>query len=104
MTMIRGCRRTVGFLATEACSPYFSPLIDALAAVCEERDANLVVFTDAHLSPELGGESAARMFAAKLAGPDNVDALIVPALGNTASQDTLMAFLERFRTIPICTL
>ncbi len=102
--MTRPIRRTVGFFTTEACSPYFSPLIESLSAVCEERDSNLIVFTDAYLDPDAGGEAAARVFAAKLAGPTNVDALIVPALGNAASQGAMSAFLERFRAIPIYTL
>ena len=96
-------RRTVGFLTTESSLPYNASLIAALEAVCDERDVNMVVFTDAYLGSE-GGAEASRLFAAKLAGPQNVDAMIVPALGNEASPDQVLAFVERFRPLPVCTV
>ena len=96
-------RRTIGFLTTETSATYNAGLIAALAAACEERDVNLVVFTDAYLSRELG-MNASRLFAARLAGPDNVDAMIVPVLGNTASEAQVLAFVERFHPLPVCTI
>ena len=87
----------------ETSATYNAALIAALAAVCEERDVNLIVFTDSHLSGELGMD-ACHLFAAKLAGPDNVDAMIVPVLGNTASEQQVLAFVERFRPLPVCTV
>jgi DNA-binding LacI/PurR family transcriptional regulator len=96
-------RRSVGFLTTESSLPYNAALIAALEAACERRDVNLVVFTSAYLTDE-DADTALRLFAAKLAGPDNVDALIVPTLGNVASPDTVLRFLERYRPLPICTV
>jgi sigma-B regulation protein RsbU (phosphoserine phosphatase) len=96
-------RRTVGFLTIESSTPYQSALIAALAAACEERDVNLVVFTEAYLERD-GGHDACRLFAAKLAGSHNVDAMIVPVLGNVASLDMVAAFVARFQPLPVCTV
>ncbi len=50
-------RRTIGFLTIESGTPYQSALIAALAAACEEREVNLVVFTEAYLERD-GGQDA----------------------------------------------
>jgi serine phosphatase RsbU (regulator of sigma subunit)/DNA-binding LacI/PurR family transcriptional regulator len=100
--LLQASRRTVGFLTTESSLPYNASLIAALAATCEDRDVNLVVFTNAYLRRD--GAGAQRLFAAKLAGPDNVDAMIVPTLGNEAAPEQILEFVERFRPLPVCTV
>jgi sigma-B regulation protein RsbU (phosphoserine phosphatase) len=102
MTISKG-RRTVGVLLTDTSSPYQTAILRALEAVCAERDVNLVAFADAYLEAE-SEFHAPRLFAARLAGPDNVDALIVPTLGNLVPRAEIQRFLLGFRPLPLCTV
>ncbi len=52
----------------------------------------------------MAGRTPVQLFAAKLAGPRNVDAMIVPVLGNVASLDKVAAFVARFQPLPVCTV
>jgi len=96
-------RRTIGLLAVDTSSPYQAAVADALTLACAERDVNLVIFSDVYLTRE-AGEDTCRLFAAQLAGPANIDALIVPSLGNLMPPAETAAFLRRYRPLPICTV
>jgi DNA-binding LacI/PurR family transcriptional regulator len=80
-------------------------VLGGVAEAARQRGANLVCFTGGILfSPQRGGAQRNHIY--ELAGPENVDALMLMSgtLGNYVGPEELLRYCERFRPLPLCSI
>lgn len=98
-------RTTIGLLVDWLEAEYQSRLLQGIARAAERAHVNLMCFAGGVLrSAHLYG--AERNLVYELAGPANVDGLIVlsGALVNLVGQQKLMRYVERYRPLPMCSI
>ena len=98
-------RLTIGLLLGRLGSRYQRHIWPAVVEVARERDANLICFAGRSLhSPNRF--DANRNIVYQLAGPENVDGLILLAgpLSNYAGYDGFTALCQQFRPLPLVTI
>ncbi|HEY4158281.1 MAG TPA: substrate-binding domain-containing protein [Polyangiaceae bacterium] len=94
-------RTTIGVLTEEVANAYSEPILRELDEVARERGVSLLYFVE-WLEPK--DLSERRFLTTDLAGPQNVDAVLVLPLGYSLSARDLAGYCERFRPLPICSI
>ena len=100
-----GSRRTLGLLVDWLEDRYQNTVMSGVADAARESDVNLICFTGGQLrSPHRFGAQRNAIY--ELAGPDNVDGLLMMSgtLGNYIGPEQLASYCERFRPLPMCSI
>ncbi|MBN1610742.1 MAG: substrate-binding domain-containing protein [Polyangiaceae bacterium] len=96
-------RPCIGLLVDRIDDTYQNELMLRIAEAARRHDTSVLCFAGAPLEPSLS-EVRNRIY--ELAGPDNVDAIILSAgsLENKIGSARLLDYLDRFRPLPICSI
>jgi sigma-B regulation protein RsbU (phosphoserine phosphatase) len=96
-------RPCIGLLVDRIDDTYQNELMLRIAEAARRHDTSVLCFAGAPLEPSL---SEVRNRVYELAGPDNVDAIILSAgsLENKIGSARLLDYLDRFRPLPICSI
>lgn len=96
-------RPCIGLLVDRIDDTYQNELMLRIAEAARRHDTSMLCFAGAPLEPSL---SEVRNRVYELAGPDNVDAIILSAgsLENRIGSARLLDYLDRFRPLPICSI
>ena len=82
---------------------FWQELVLSVDLAARRRDVHLYVFVGGTLdAPELAARQANRCYL--LAGPENIDGLLVASLGSSAGPERLAQYFERYRPLPMCAL
>ena len=82
---------------------FWQELVLSVDLAARRRDVHLYVFVGGTLdAPELAARQANRCYL--LAGPENIDGLLVASLGTSAGPERLAQYFERYRPLPMCAL
>jgi phosphoserine phosphatase RsbU/P len=95
--------RRIGMLVESLSDRFWQELVLSVDVAARRRNVHLFVFVGGTLdAPELAARQANRCYL--LAGPDNIDALLVASLGSSAGPERLAQYFERYRPLPMCAL
>ena len=98
-------RLTLGLLVDWLEDDYQNAVLGGIVEAAREHDANLIAFTGGALRSPLRF-SVQRNVVYELAGPENVDGLLVMAgtLANFVGPDEVAKYCEHFRPLPMCSI
>jgi DNA-binding LacI/PurR family transcriptional regulator len=96
---------TVGFLVDWLEDSYQWSILRGALDAARDHGANLLCFAGGILGAP-ASEGGARAGVFDLVGPENVDALVILSgtLGNHVGAESLRAYCERFRPLPMCSV
>jgi phosphoserine phosphatase RsbU/P len=100
-----GARATLGLLVDWLEDGYQNSVLTGVADAARRSDVNLICFAGGVLSsPHRSGVQRNAVY--ELAGPENVDGLILMsgALGNHIGEDALARYCDRYRPLPMCSI
>jgi DNA-binding LacI/PurR family transcriptional regulator len=98
-------RPRIGFIATDLVDEYEAEVLRGARGAALARDVSLWCFVGGELHSQVPGD-AERNQIYGLAGPDNVDGLVVVAgaVANTCGLEVLSRYCERYAALPMCTI
>jgi DNA-binding LacI/PurR family transcriptional regulator/signal transduction histidine kinase len=105
MTCACPSRRTIGLLVDYLENDYETAVLCGAGDAAREQDTNLVCFTGGVLdSPFRFGMQRNVIY--ELAGPDNVDGLLIMSgtLGNIIGPERLARYCQRYHPLPMCSI